>query len=351
MLAFSFLTKIFWLSTGWTILALLKMMTILGIQWRPEWVKRMFAASESKSRPEPTDEISPSRELEFWILSDDGQLLLPPDDDVDVEVETKKRLQMAHETWGEAEEALLGTRLYDWFTHNGWWGERDGSGDYQPPLHEDDTTSVVSTSTDNSESDWESDSSGRRTPTLRNPNPSSKREAAASDIAIDPSHLVKLLSQQTTEERDEARMLAAHLATPNALTRNQFSRILYSDSVKHLTAMKFWPADFQPSNPSGELTPLEKAKIMELQLERYKQYKERTKNRVGGLTRHEGVEGLGPIDSPCVVCQSAPRTIVAWPCKCLCVCEECRVNLAMNNFSTCVTCRQDVTGFSRLYIP
>jgi hypothetical protein len=53
----------------------------------------------------------------------------------------------------------------------------------------------------------------------------------------------------------------------------------------------------------------------------------------------------------CVVCQCQPRSIIAWPCRCLCVCEDCRVSLAMNNFASCVTCRREVHGFVRLWVP
>jgi len=51
------------------------------------------------------------------------------------------------------------------------------------------------------------------------------------------------------------------------------------------------------------------------------------------------------------VCQSAPRTIIVWPCRCLSLCDDCRVSLAMNNFDKCVCCRREVTSFSRIYVP
>lgn len=53
----------------------------------------------------------------------------------------------------------------------------------------------------------------------------------------------------------------------------------------------------------------------------------------------------------CVVCQSMPRQVILWPCRCLCVCEECRRALVTQNFKGCVCCRRDVKSFSRIYVP
>ena len=51
------------------------------------------------------------------------------------------------------------------------------------------------------------------------------------------------------------------------------------------------------------------------------------------------------------VCQSSPRSIIVWPCRCLSLCDDCRVTLAMNNFDKCVCCRRDVVSFSRVFVP
>ncbi|GAA6022078.1 hypothetical protein JCM10207_001041 [Rhodosporidiobolus poonsookiae] len=82
----------------------------------------------------------------------------------------------------------------------------------------------------------------------------------------------------------------------------------------------------------------------------------------------------------CVVCTVEEREVVLWPCRCLCLCEPCRAALAerMTTSSTsgagglfddgagagggpgrgaggggtlCPTCRTEVVGFSRIYIP
>jgi hypothetical protein len=84
--------------------------------------------------------------------------------------------------------------------------------------------------------------------------------------------------------------------------------------------------------------------------------KERTglESRVaeGSASQSDSQEGANALSGPvCVVCQSQARTIIAWPCRCLCVCEDCRVSLALNNFDKCVTCRREVNGFVRLWVP
>lgn len=61
--------------------------------------------------------------------------------------------------------------------------------------------------------------------------------------------------------------------------------------------------------------------------------------------------GPGPSETVCVICQSAPRQIVLWPCRCFALCEECRLTLAFKHFKGCVCCRRPVESFSRVYVP
>ncbi|KAJ2468300.1 hypothetical protein GGI02_003745 [Coemansia sp. RSA 2322] len=51
----------------------------------------------------------------------------------------------------------------------------------------------------------------------------------------------------------------------------------------------------------------------------------------------------------CVVCWRAARCIVLRPCRCLCLCDECRAGLALRSFSSCPCCRRAVAGYSRVY--
>lgn len=53
----------------------------------------------------------------------------------------------------------------------------------------------------------------------------------------------------------------------------------------------------------------------------------------------------------CAICQMNPRQIILWPCKCLAICEECRVSLMVREFDRCVCCRRLIEGYSKIYIP
>lgn len=53
----------------------------------------------------------------------------------------------------------------------------------------------------------------------------------------------------------------------------------------------------------------------------------------------------------CVICHTNSRQVILWPCRCLALCEACRVSLLVRGFSECVCCRQKVEGFSKVYVP
>ncbi|BGP34681.1 hypothetical protein JCM10296v2_006503 [Rhodotorula toruloides] len=70
----------------------------------------------------------------------------------------------------------------------------------------------------------------------------------------------------------------------------------------------------------------------------------------------------------CVVCTVEERTIVLWPCRCLCLCDSCRTTLSERSTiasldnadaaggtgranALCPTCRTPVQGFSRIFVP
>ena len=56
------------------------------------------------------------------------------------------------------------------------------------------------------------------------------------------------------------------------------------------------------------------------------------------------------IDLACLICKANKRNIVTWPCRCLALCDECRILLGYKGFSTCVSCDSDVKGYSKLNI-
>ncbi|KAJ2161850.1 hypothetical protein GGF46_001158 [Coemansia sp. RSA 552] len=51
----------------------------------------------------------------------------------------------------------------------------------------------------------------------------------------------------------------------------------------------------------------------------------------------------------CVVCWASPRCIMLRPCRCLCLCNDCRTALAVRDFDHCPCCRRTVAGYSRVY--
>ena len=368
IMAWEFLTGIFWLVSGWMALGLAKTMERIGISRRPAWISQLLGRRKPSKRPETADKAPQPGSLDFWLLSDEGVLSLPDNDDVDVEAETKKRLHLSSGGWGETEEVKLNTTLYEWWINGGWWGTRDESGEYSASRDEDDDdTSVVSVSTSLSELEvqngWTSSEdstseSGRRTPTQRDQLRGYTRSPSPSnDISFAPSQLARLLDPRTEDDRQEARILAQHLNSDRIVTRSQSKHSQFFEKAHVLTSSRYRPLGFRPSSASGKLTPFEETEVLEhLLLTRRSQgasslTEPESSNASTKSTWKEGADGLGASGPQCVVCQSSPRTIVAWPCRCLSLCEECRVSLAMNNFGTCVCCRQDVVGFSRLYVP
>jgi len=58
-------------------------------------------------------------------------------------------------------------------------------------------------------------------------------------------------------------------------------------------------------------------------------------------------EGL---DLLCVICLQEVRNIAFWPCRCLSICNDCRKTLGSRGFSTCVSCKSEVEGYTKLNI-
>ena len=142
--------------------------------------------------------------------------------------------------------------------------------------------------------------------------------------------------------------LAYYLTAPRITTRSQYRRVLSNADTRLLTSTRYRPQNTNlPAN--GPLSAEEEAQLLEhLILTRRSQSLPR---QSAAGTWREGAAGMGQGGPQCIVCQSSPRTILAWPCRCLSLCEECRLSLAINNFGTCVCCRQDVVGFSTLFVP
>ena len=373
-----YLLYLFWrgivfLMGGWIAFFLGLFLDRIGVTVRPQWLRKLVGNSQKRAATEREqmqtgDGPNQQHLLDFWYLDDEGELVTPDRDELDIEHEMRRRIAMEHgEGDTENVEKTLDDKLYQWWKLHGWWGTRDDSGAYEPPPVEDfdDTTSVVSMSTTTAstsdEQEWESDSDGRRTPTQTTPFPSQPptRESTPFDSPLDPATLARLLNAPDRAAKEEARILASHLSAsdPNnpsssnrILTRSQYRCQLESERTRvlfagrrppsHLPTSTAHPPSSSPPTDQTPLTPTEQSELLEsLILSRRQQHPPTASNAAAPS---------GPL---CVVCQSSPRTIIAWPCRCLCVCEDCRVSLALNNFGNCVTCRRSVGGFVRLWVP
>lgn len=384
-----YLRGILFLIGGYFTYGLGLLLDSIGITSRPRWLRKLVGRSLKKTQKEKrVSRHGHASPIDSWMFSEDGRLFTAGD--VDVDIEPEMRLHLMTEFPGERVDELLDSKLYDWWKGGGWFGTKDESDDYRPPadIDNDDTTSMISMSTAMSESyqsdddnAWESEPEGQRTPTQSNHAPAwsfsgiATRESTPDlvDSPFDPATLARLLNPQDKESRDQARILASHLASPQSsgiITRSRYRREQESERAKILLAgrrphpsststsasSKVYPSSPNISlyndqtRPSGPrpLTTVEESEVLEsLILTRRKKHAPPPPPSSGDAD-DDANRQAGP---PCVVCQTAGRTIIAWPCRCLCVCEDCRVSLALNNFGNCVTCRRAVQGFVRLYVP
>jgi hypothetical protein len=286
--------------------------------------------------------------LDFWMLGEDGELTLPKDERVDVEAEMRKRLLDN----GQTSEQELDSNLYNWWLNGGWFGDDDHSGDFRPSTEQDDedNTSDISTATEVTDQEWESDytnDDGRLTPTQRSPRIS--REATpVFDNPLRSADLAALLHPKTPERRAEAQTMAAHFASDDILTRSRYRDLQQRERSQILTSTRLRPSGL----PSGSLSIEEESEILEHLIISRRTFHTATSSMAAQPSSWaEGASGLGEGGPQCVVCQSAPRSIIVWPCRCLSLCDDCRVSLAMKNFETCTCCRCRVSSFSRIFVP
>lgn len=386
----------------------IRIIAYFGMRTPPRWLQGLSERPKTNSSSKKRSGRG-VRGLNVDVLSPgEGRVFItiPRSDQVDVEAELRRRMGQTNTESEVADETEVDSKLYSYFLRGGWWGSSDSSGDYAPPTQTpgggidesdfDDTTSVISTTETASELDWESDheddneplDGGQRTPTQRSFAPVSFASAVASarasrestpllDTPIATADLARLLNPQTPEDRDEAISLAAHLSSDGIMTRARFRQQLQRQRAQVLlTNNQAAHARYraQLGGPAGQekMTPEEEARVLEhLLLSRRAAVAaaggRSTSNSAASVTPSSlpgdrggaeansswatGADGMGPDGPQCVVCQSAPRTIIVWPCRCLSLCDDCRVSLAMNNFDKCVCCRREVISFSRIYVP
>lgn len=325
-------------------LGLLSVMGALRVPVRPSWLLRLAR------RPKPTVDGTTAAEREqdygapqrLSSLQDDDNSPLAGAGGIDVEAEFRRVGQFE-------DEDSLDNDLYRYWLKGGWWSSNDSSGDFEPTSTEDDwdTTSVITTSstggdTELNNSDWELEGEGQKTPTQRILQ-RSRHGTPSIDIPLEREDLARLLHPTSREEQEEALTLAAHLRSETVMTRADFQQSEHFRRTRILTTGACVSPNKGPVARNARLRLDEEERILEQMLLARRQASSREAN---GPAYHDGT------DCPlCVVCQSSSRTIIVWPCRCLSLCDDCRVSLAMNNFDKCVCCRRDVMSFSRIYVP
>ncbi|KAK2066789.1 hypothetical protein P8C59_000577 [Phyllachora maydis] len=359
------------LLTAWAI-SVAKLLDFVGVRNTPRWLCWMAQRPKAESKTNSSIPLRAQGDFTFQ-LGPGFSFAVPRVEGVDVEAELRRNIRKASSPNRRVvgtvnmDETSIDSELYDWWTRGGWWGSNDASGEYKPPAALDDpdfdATSVVSSAASEAcgrEQDWEPDwdgeapsflGDGERTPTQRSPR-RSRESSPLLDTPIAPADLARLLHPHSPEERDEARALAAHLTSDRIMTRSRYraheqrqrAQVLLS-SRQHFSA--------------GAMSADEEAtRLEQILLSRRRATATApvgtgaaAAGPSGDVSWATGAPGLGPDGPQCVVCQSAPRTIIVWPCRCLSLCDDCRVSLAMNNFDKCVCCRREVISFSRIFVP
>lgn len=344
--------------TTWA-MAICRMLSKLGVRRPPRWLRDWSKLPKTERPEEKRSRRSRLYENVIAGHGSIGQAEIPRTDRVDVENELRKKYsEPTAFPDGNTRERWIDNRLYLWWLHGGWWGKIDTSGDYIPEEDDSDfdATSVVSAnesmaSADESDDgvDWEDmddNDDGQRTPTQRSPF-TSRESSPAIDNPMQTSDLAALLHPRTAEQRDQARTLAAHLGSDKIMTRAGYRRFEQAQRSHVL-----FPS--QRSRAVAKMTMDEEAQLLEQILLERRAATAPADEAIaadGTSTWATGAAGMGPDGPQCVVCQSSPRTIIVWPCRCLSLCDDCRVSLAMNNFDKCVCCRREVISFSRIYVP
>ncbi|KAM3507373.1 hypothetical protein MY10362_001826 [Beauveria mimosiformis] len=364
-------------------LMLLWLLKLVRIKRQPGWLQWLAERPKSaKEAPKPTQASQRASRTIFVSRND----RVSRSEGIDVEAEFRR---IGH----NGNEENLDTDLYNYFVEGGWWGSGDSSGDYAPSHANDedwDVTSVISQSTSADETDdeiernpWEpeddEDDEGQRTPTQRSSR-TTRENTPVADSPMGMSDLARLLRPANREEREEATTLAAHLVSDGVMTRGRFRRLEQLRRASILTSPRRAGATPTASHIATPVPPIrapastlasrdihtkldpdeEETLLEQLLLSRREEAARpppQTPTRSTGAASDVVAAGSGSAlvaddqGPQCVVCQSAARTIIVWPCRCLSLCDDCRVSLAMNNFDKCVCCRRDVLSFSRIYVP
>ncbi|KAK5092878.1 hypothetical protein LTR70_006016 [Exophiala xenobiotica] len=378
-LLFIFMRGILFTIGGWVAYGIGTFLDRVGITARPAWLRKVIGGSlkQISNDRDRLQALEENRKFDKWA-QESGIGKRSRDADIDIEHAMRSKIVVEDH---ENPQEVLDQRMYDWWKGGGWYGSVDESGDYLPPIpsieQDEDATSVITTTTAASMADdeqaWESEPDGARTPTQGQLSSGwsfagirQRRSVTPSPEApiLDNATLSRLLNPPDQKSRDEARILSSHLNSDDTvMTRSRYRQQSQNDRARVLlagrTPLALNISTFAPAQRPSTREPLtgeEESHVLEQLLITRRVQKQRQTHNLSqqNLPAFSDVQPAeqqtqsGPL---CVVCQAEPRTIIAWPCRCLTVCEDCRVNLAMNNFGNCVTCRRSVGGFVRLYVP
>ncbi|KAI0482137.1 hypothetical protein GGR56DRAFT_172303 [Xylariaceae sp. FL0804] len=391
LLALEFLMNINRLLLRWGALILLKGLAGAGVRRQPSFL--VFLSRWSSKGSKKDDKQSANNKKARGVLDRNGRYaVLLNDENADVEAEVRRRLRRSPETAGMP-EAELDARLYDSWKHGELWGGVDTSGDWEPAEEDDDwdTTSMMHSvvgdeddwrqhhrpgdewaDVDDDDDDYDGNrlADGQRTPTqdsfARESTPGPGHGVLAADEQpFSMQDLARLLHPTSPDERREAHALAAHLRSDRVVTRSAYARmqtaergrVLLSSAAASASAGNINKNNNRPWSSDEDQAELLENLILSRRREITATASGRRRSSPGEDNDDDGNgggdgDGDGDGNGPrCVVCHGAPRTVIVWPCRCLSLCDECRVTLAMNNFDKCVCCRREVISFSRIYVP
>lgn len=342
LLALEFLININKLLLRWGAVLMLKCLARLGVRSQPRlllWFSRWPKTGKKDEKP-------PTTERRVLLGRDAMGRRIYNDETADVEAEVRRRLRSSPETANLPEEEI-DSRLYSTWKNGALWGYADTSGEWEPDENDDkwDTTSMIHSvvgDDEDEQSQWvdeeDDEEDGQRTPTQAYRQSSVSRETTPFDQPLAMDDLARLLHPTSADERREAHALAAHLSSDRIVTRSRYERMQQNQRGRLFLSPGRQPGS---ARPSAE----EEAELLEHLLITRRTEAARAREVQDGASE----DGRG--GPQCVVCHSMPRTVIVWPCRCLSLCDECRVTLAMNNFDKCVCCRREVASFSRIYVP
>lgn len=326
----------------------------LGLEPRPLWLLRLLRDPKDATGKE--DRASST--TDGGVPAEDTSPTIPGfrvfgDDQLDVEAELRAHIQANSSQFDAADEEELDSQLYDWWLNGHTWGQVDGSGDYagSEGANDADDTSVVSLddTSDDDTKEWAVEKDGGLSQIAPYPR---RDDSPVLDTPMQVSDLSRLLRPQNPEEQEEADTLSAHLSSKEMLTRSRYRRVRRLQLARVLATGA--PGHSLPSFPRhpAKLAEQDEARLLEQILISRREARATLASPPQGLDPRSTRASETGLEGPqCVVCQSAPRAIIVWPCRCLSLCDDCRVALAMNNFDRCVCCRREVSSFGRIYVP